>query len=213
MPDTLARTMLARAAVRLNARSGHTNLPALVFLTDDERTPDPLPAVAALPRGSLAIVRARDDRRRRDLGIAIARIAQNRGLLLSVANDASLAAELCADGFHLSETQIARAGRMRAAQKSWLVTCAAHSARAVLRAHLAGAQAVLLSPVFATQSHAGRAPLGLARLRLIARSSPIPVYALGGIDAENISQLRDLPLAGIAAIGGLLIGPSSPVAG
>jgi thiamine-phosphate pyrophosphorylase len=202
--------MLARAAARLNAQSGHANLPALIFLTDDERTPDPLAAIAALPRGSLVIVRAREDARRRALGIAAARLAQCRGQMLCVAGDARLAAELSADGLHLPESEIAKAGRYRAARKSWLVTCAAHSARAVLRAHLAGAHAVLLSPAFATKSHAGRAAIGLVRLRLIARSSPIPVYALGGIDSDNISQLRDLPLAGIAAIGGLLPDKSSP---
>jgi thiamine monophosphate synthase len=62
---------------------------------------------------------------------------------------------------------------------------------------------VLLSPIFATQSHTDRAPLGLARLRTIARTSPIPIYALGGIDAENMERLKNIPLAGIAAIGAL----------
>ena len=41
MPDTLHRMKLARAAARLNTQSGHAELPPLIFLTDDERTPDP----------------------------------------------------------------------------------------------------------------------------------------------------------------------------
>lgn len=203
MPDTLHRTKLARAAARLNAQSGHTELPPLIFLTDDERTPDPMPAIAALPRRSLVIVRSRNENRRRDLAHATARVAQRHGLSLSIAGDVALAAEVAADGLHLSESEIEKAGRYRA--KSWLITAAAHSAYAVMRAHLSGAHAVLLSPVFETQSHTNRTPLGLTRLRAIARASPIPIYALGGVDTENVERLRNIPLAGIAAIGALTL--------
>ncbi len=164
-------------------------MPALIFLTDDERTPDPFPAIAALPTGKLSSSCARAmPNRRRELAHAAARIAQARGLMLSVANDAALAAEVCADGWHFSESEIETAARHRLRPR--LLTCAAHSAHAVLRAHRAGAHAVLLSPIFATKSHADREPLGVTRLRTIARASPVPVYALGGIDAANVAQLN-----------------------
>ncbi len=204
MPDTLHRMKLARAAARLNAGSDYRNLPALVFLTDDERVPDPLPAISALPRNSLVIVRARDGHRRREIAYAAARIAQRRGLWLSIAGDAALAAETAADGLHLAETDIEKAPHHLSADRGWLITAAAHSARAVARAHLAGVHAVLLSPVFATKSHPDRPALGLPRLRTIARTSPVPIYALGGIDSENVERLKDIPLAGVAAIGALL---------
>jgi thiamine-phosphate pyrophosphorylase len=198
----LARATLARAAWRFNAQGRHAPLPPLIFLTDDERTPDPFAAIAALPAGSLVIVRARDAKRRREIGRIAARIAHAHALMLSVANDAGLAAELAADGLHFSESEIETAARHR--RQSRLLTCAAHSANAVLRAHRAGAHAVLLSPIFATKSHEGRASLGIARLRTIARASPIPVYALGGIDAANVARLNGIPLAGLAAIGALM---------
>ena len=71
---------LTRAAARLNAQSGHKELPPLIFLTDDERTPDPVPAIVALPRGSLVIVRSTNANRRRELAHTAARIAQRHGL-------------------------------------------------------------------------------------------------------------------------------------
>ncbi len=205
MPDTLERRKLARVARRLNAQSGHAQLPALVFLTDDERVLDPLPAIGHLPRGSLVIVRAREAVRRRELAHAAAHIAQHRGLMLSIAGDAALAAACRADGLHLAEAEMWKAAHHRAQNRHWLITCAAHCARSVLRAHLFGAHAVFLSPIFATQSHADRPPLGTVRLRTIARAVPVAIYALGGIDSHNVVSLNDSPLAGIAAIAALML--------
>jgi thiamine monophosphate synthase len=43
------------------------------------------------------------------------------------------------------------------------------------------------------------------RLRAIARQSPLPVYALGGIDDVTAQRLRDANLAGLAAVGALAV--------
>jgi thiamine-phosphate pyrophosphorylase len=197
LPDKLARARLARAAGRFK-RGG---LPALILLTDDERMPDPLAAVRALPRGSLMIVRARDTARRAELASALAVIARRRGLFLLVANDASLAAKIGADGLHLSETHARDAAHWRTRHPHWLITTAAHSLRATTRAH--HADAVLLAPVFATASHPDGTALGAIRTRLIARASPLPVYALGGIDAGNVARLKEAKVIGVAAISAL----------
>lgn len=203
MPDTLARTMLARAAARLNAQSGHVHLPSLIFLTDDVRTPDPLIAIAALPRGALVILRARNSLRRSALAHEASRIARANGLLLSVAGDVALAREIGAS-IHLSQAEIAQAAEIRARQDNRLLTAAAHDRQAVEQAQQMGVDAALLSPIFETRSHAGLGGIGIEELRSIARATHLPLYALGGVDQNNVAQLSDIPLAGIAAIGALL---------
>jgi thiamine-phosphate pyrophosphorylase len=199
--NTLARAMLARQAHRLNAASGNGHLPALILLTDDERLHGPLEAASALPRGSAVIVRARNSEKRFALGIALREIAHKNGLFLLVADDPYLAVKIYADGIHLPERRAHEAMHWRAMHPDWLITCAAHSARAASRTK--GADAMLLSPVFETKSHPDRAPLTPIRLRLIAKTAPIPIYALGGIDARNVARLRDASLVGIAAISAL----------
>ena len=57
--------------------------------------------------------------------------------------------------------------------------------RRSLAAAKAGADAVTLSPIFASASKPGYGPaLGLERLGEVAAASPIPVIALGGIEDE-----------------------------
>jgi thiamine-phosphate pyrophosphorylase len=173
-------------------------LPPLILMTDDERLPDPLRAARALPRGSMVIVRARDDARRRFLAQTLLPLAQARGLFLFIAGDVALALALGADGVHLPEARIGEAAGLRARHRL-LVTASAHSFSALRKA--AWVDALLLSPVFPTASHPGRPALGPLRASAIARAASIPVYALGGVTAENATRLSGF--SGIAAIGAL----------
>jgi len=204
MADGLARARLARAAAALN-RGRITALPALVFLTDDERTPEPLKAVCALPHGSLVILRARRESGRSALVDAIAPLAKERRLYWIVADDPELASRAGADGAHFPEARLAEAHHWRTIRAHWLITCAAHSLDACARVARAGADAALLAPVFATASHGDGAVLGPLRLRAIAKQSPVAVYALGGIDDKTVMRLCGAPLAGLAAVGALTI--------
>lgn len=197
------RANLAIAATALNARLG-SRLPALILMTDDRRLPDPAAAARALPAGSAVIARHMRDGPRRELAKALSPIVRARGLLLLIANDPALAGDIGADGLHLSEARASEASPWRKSHPRWLVTAAAHSEAAVAIAAEAGADAALLSPVFGTASHPDRPAIGVDRFLSMARAAPIPVYALGGVTAENARLLTGPNVAGIAAIGALI---------
>ncbi len=175
-------------------------------MTDPARLPDPAPAVAQLPQGSGVILRHRDPRARARLARALAPLCRRRGVLLLIAGDPRLAAKLGADGVHFPESQAARAGAWRRRQPRWLITTAAHGGRALQKAAWAGAHAALLSPVFATASHPGARALGPVRFARLVHRSPLPVYALGGVTAENAPRLKASGAVGIAGISGLAAG-------
>jgi thiamine-phosphate pyrophosphorylase len=130
-------------------------------------------------------------------------IAHPRRLKLLIAGDALLAGRIGAHGLHLAEAHAHEAFDWKARRPRWLVTAAAHSARALSLAGLWGADAALLAPAFPTLSHRGRAAIPLTRFLLIAARSRIPVYALGGVNAATVKRLAGASLAGIAAIEGL----------
>ncbi len=196
MSDSLEARKLARAAAHLAAHARHA-LPSLVLFTDDERLGNPLAAAGALPRGSMVVVRSRDGARRAALARAMANLARARGLIVLVAGDGALAAEV--DGLHLPEARLGEAASWRARRRSFLITASVHSLATLAKAK--SLDAVFLSPVFPTQSHPGRAALTAVRANAIARAAPMPVYALGGVGARNARLLSGF--VGIAAIGAL----------
>ncbi|MET0294502.1 MAG: thiamine phosphate synthase, partial [Phenylobacterium sp.] len=100
-------------------------------------------------------------------------------------------------GVHLPERMASRAGPLRRARPDWIVTAAAHSGRA---ARAADADAVVLSPAFASRSPSAGRPLGPLRLAQRIRSAAKPVYALGGINPRTAPRLLLTRAGGLAAV-------------
>lgn len=204
MAELRERAKLARLAAQLNAQSRYAGrVPALVLLTDDVRLPAPAAAIRALPRGSLVILRAQDRARREQLVQLCTPICRARFHLLLVADDPELASRCGADGLHLPEARADALLKWRVRRPDWFISYAAHDLRALHHAAACDADAALLSPVFATKSHPGTHGLGPFRLAALLRAATLPVYGLGGIDAQSCLRVRGLPLAGAAAIGAL----------
>ena len=207
MASAVARAKLARAARRLNQGAGlRTRLPPLIFLSDELRVRDPVGAAQSLPRGTAVILRHRDPALRAELASGLARVAHARGLVLLIAGDPELVARVGAAGQHLSQARISEARHWRGRHPAWLITCAAHSERAVLHAARGGADAVLLAPVFPTRSHPDAPAIGLLRACGIAGRAPLPVYALGGVGERTAVRLSGARFSGLAAIAALLPG-------
>lgn len=97
-----------------------------------------------------------------------------------------------ADGHYGAPRSLGRAQGLRFAT--------AHSLAEIGAAVRARASAILLSPVFPTRSHPGARVLGPVRFLLLARRSPVPVIALGGMTKRRAARL---PVWGWAAIDGL----------
>lgn len=191
-----ARTLRPRAA-------RGKPLPRLLFFTDPARTPDIEAAIARLPRGAGVVYRpfgAPDAALR---GRRLARLAHRRGLLLLAGADPGLAARIGADGVHLPQRLAQRARAIRRARPGWLVTAAAHSGGAIAAARRAGADAAVVSPVFASASPSAGRPLGTLRFAALVRGARLPVYALGGINARTARRLAGSGAAGLAAVDAL----------
>ncbi|MFC4442427.1 thiamine phosphate synthase [Caulobacter henricii] len=179
-------------------------LPSLVFFTDPARVPDPESVAERLPRHAAVVFRAFGAAHAVDQGHRLRRIADRRGLLLLVGADEDLAETIGADGLHLPQRLGNTAPAIRARRSDWLLTQAAHDAEAVGTASALGADALFVSPVFASNSPSAGTPLGVEGLRRWVGMTDTPIYALGGIRAETVEQLEGTGIVGLAAVDALL---------
>ena len=191
MADRLA---LARLAARLNRDAGSPAIPSLYFFTDPGRTPDPVASAEKLPRGAAIVFRHFGAADRLETARALSRVARRRGLKFLIAADPALARRVGADGVHWPERLLGEAERFG------ITTVAAHSCEAALRATTFGADAIVLSPVFASRSASAAHPLGAFHASQIARAAGRPVIALGGINEKTARTLIGRGFAGCAAI-------------
>jgi thiamine-phosphate pyrophosphorylase len=175
-------------------------LPNLLFFTDPERTPDPEQVAERLPAGAAVVFRAFGAPDAAARGAKLREITRRRGLLLLVGADAALALEVEADGMHLPERLSDQAPDLRAAHPDWLITVAAHDEAAARAGVAAGADALVVSPIFSSRSPSAGAPLGVERLKRIVEAVEAPVYALGGVRADTVTRLLDTGIVGIAAV-------------
>jgi thiamine-phosphate pyrophosphorylase len=177
----------------------------LLIVTDRHQASRPLPAVIeeALAAGARWIwLRDRDlaMRDRALLAAQLATLTKRAGAMLSVGADIALAAEVGADGVHLSNAALVAEARRRLAAGA-LIGVSAHALDDVRRAAEAGADYACLSPIFATPSKPGYGPaLGPAALEQAARSK-IAVVALGGITAERVADCTKAGAVGVAVMG------------
>ena len=157
-----------------------------IWLISDERNDAVLDsALRRLPRGSGFIYRHYHlgDPERWERFRALRRVAKECDHTVILADSALTATEWGADGIYGAPRTLwpTRSGLRHLAT--------AHNLREIGLANRLGADAVLLSPVFATRSHPGGEVLGPARFRLLAQHSLAPVIALGGMDAEKARVL------------------------
>lgn len=175
-------------------------------MTDPDRTPDVIALAARLPAGWGVVYRHFGAADRLAVGQALARLCRRRRLVLLVAADPRLARRIGADGVHWPEARL-RARRRAFVPRGFIETAAAHSRRALANAARCGVDAVIVSAVFASASPSAGPPIGVLRFRRLALASPLPVYGLGGVDADTASRVRRLTcarLAGWAAIGSIV---------
>lgn len=126
--------------------------------------------------------------------------AADAQLLLNAEPD--LAIEVGADGVHLT-TQRLMALSQRPLPATMWVAASCHAADELQQAVRVGCDFAVLGPVQPTQSHPSAPHLGWGGLQALTEQAPLPVYALGGLDARHLAEAWAAGAQGIAAIRGL----------
>jgi 8-oxo-dGTP diphosphatase len=126
-------------------------------------------------------------------------LAREQGARLLLNAECDLLHTVPAAGIHLNARRL-QALQARPLEDSQLLGASCHSLEDLQRAEALGADYALLSPVLPTRSHPGQPALGWEAFEACVRAVGIPVYALGGLAAEDLQTARRHGALGVAAI-------------
>ncbi len=183
--------------------------PALLLVTDRHQARLPLADIvrAALSAGCRWVsVREKDlsDEDQIALALTLAPIARRHGARLTLHGDAALAKACGSDGVHLS------AGRDPAASRALLgpgklIGVSVHTATEAEAIDPRLVDYAIAGPAFETPSKPGYGPeIGHKGLAEIAAAAPVPVLAIGGLNATRAAEVLAAGPVGIAVMGGIM---------
>lgn len=168
----------------------------LLAISDRHSGEIDLPNLAA--RGGALLLRDKDMTRteRVKLGRRVRDQTNALGIPLIVHGDVDLARELQAQGLHLPARTAPRL------ERGLIVGCSCHDEDELLRAIEARVDYVTLSPVLLSPKKAQA--LGWDHFSTLARSSSLPVFALGGLGPNDLAEARRHGAWGVAGIRGFI---------
>lgn len=113
------------------------------------------------------------------------------------------AMELGAENIHLP-LYILRKMDEKKKETFKIIGASCHSVEEAQEAERLGCTYITAGHVFVTDCKKGLAPRGLDFLKNVVESVSIPVYGIGGIDNENINEVRNTGGAGAGIMSGLM---------
>ncbi|MBL3588310.1 MAG: thiamine phosphate synthase [gamma proteobacterium endosymbiont of Lamellibrachia anaximandri] len=161
---------------------------------------------AALKNGNRIVQLRCKTIRDADEYLALANIAtalcRQYDALLLLATAAELFDRSEADGLHLS-SDVLNQYSSRPVAEGRLLSVSCHAREDMQKAVQLGADILLLSPVKATSSHPDIPGIGWKKFSEMIAGVDQPVYALGGMKAEDLGDAKKAGGQGIAAINAL----------
>lgn len=192
---------------------GSTILPRLCYVTDGERGTAGRPLAGVIRsaiEGGVGLVILRERERSGADWVRLARELEplrERGARIVASRRLDIARALHLDGVHLAADAIPIAEARVWLGAQALIGYSAHSSDEARRAADHGANYVTLSPIYPTGSKPGLSGRGCAWLREAIHGLSIPVFALGGITAERVREVRAAGAWGVAAVSAIGAAP------
>jgi thiamine-phosphate pyrophosphorylase len=152
-----------------------------------------LAIVEAALQGGLTLLQYRDkiadDKDRLAIAQKLREVCHQYGALFIINDRVDLALAVNADGVHLGQQDISIALARKLLGPQRLIGRSTTNADEMQRAIAEGADYIGVGPVYETPTKVGKAAAGLDYVRYAAAHSPIPWFAIGGIDVNNVLEV------------------------
>lgn len=132
---------------------------------------------------------------------------------LFIVNDRiDLALAVDADGVHLGQQDLPFAIARKLLGNDRILGCSTTNPEEMQRAVQAGADYIGVGPVYETPTKAGKAAAGLEYIRYAAQQAPLPWFAIGGIDSDNLEEVLSAGAERVAVVRAVMQAPQPTLA-
>ena len=136
--------------------------------------------------------------------LKVKEICKNYGVLFIINDRLDIAQIVKADGVHLGQSDMPIEKAREILKDRFLIGATARNMEEAKRVELLGADYIGSGAIFGTSTKDNAKKLEMEELKKIVASVKIPVFAIGGININNVSSLKNIGLQGICAVSGIL---------
>ena len=136
--------------------------------------------------------------------LKVKEICKNYRVLFIINDRLDIVQAVGADGVHLGQSDMPIEKAREILKNKFLIGATARNVEEAKRAELLGADYIGSGAIFRTNTKDNAKKLEMEELKKIVASVKIPVFAIGGINIDNVSSLKNIGLQGICAVSGIL---------
>ena len=139
----------------------------------------------------------------KELAISVQKVCKSYNVPFIVNDNVELAKEIDADGVHLGQEDMSIKTARSILGQNKIIGATAKTVSQAADAERGGANYIGSGAVFGSDTKSDATNLSIEELNCIRNSVNIPVVAIGGINAYNVSKLRDTSIAGVSVVSGI----------
>lgn len=141
-----------------------------------------------------------DDKSFFEEAVEIKKLCEKYNVPLLINDNVKIAVEMDADGVHVGQSDMQASDVRELIGPNRILGVSAQTVEQALRAEKCGADYLGVGAVFKTGTKSDATEVDFETLKAICEAVTIPVVAIGGITKENMIELKDSGIVGIAVI-------------
>jgi thiamine-phosphate pyrophosphorylase len=165
-------------------------------------------ATEALLAGGADLVQLRGKEQSRSTLAALAKklhaLTSAAGVPLIINDHAEIARDVPAEGLHLGQDDLAVAVARKIVRRECVIGKSTHSLAQATAAAREGADYIGFGPLFATPTKPAYQPIGTDDIRRVHELVQLPIFCIGGIKLQNLSQVLSAGAKRVVIVSGLL---------
>lgn len=134
----------------------------------------------------------------------VKKVCQKYHIPLIINDNLEVALATNSDGIHIGQNDIPASIVRKQIGPDKILGVSVHNLKEAFQAKIDGADYVGVGAIFSTETKNDATNVTLDSLKKICDNIDLPVVAIGGINLDNISKLKDINIAGIAVVSAIM---------